>query len=120
MGRDSKVPHGPALCFEAASWTAFIGELKAGDHRHRVRRAPVVVHAPGSPDPCPRGPGRPLNSPKEPEERTTRPPALPGRTARVTRPSDQLAGAGYGRLRSPQQPHTDIGPRPGLASRSRA
>ena len=32
--RDSKVPHGPALCFEAAAWDAFIGELKAGDHRH--------------------------------------------------------------------------------------
>ncbi|WP_329597879.1 DUF397 domain-containing protein [Streptomyces pseudovenezuelae] len=32
--RDSKVPHGPVLCFEAASWAAFIGELKAGDHRH--------------------------------------------------------------------------------------
>ncbi|WP_373464540.1 DUF397 domain-containing protein [Streptomyces sp. V4I2] len=31
--RDSKVPHGPALCFEAASWAAFIGELKAGRHR---------------------------------------------------------------------------------------
>ncbi|MFI5677383.1 DUF397 domain-containing protein [Streptomyces cellulosae] len=28
--RDSKVPHGPALCFEAVSWAAFIGELKAG------------------------------------------------------------------------------------------
>ncbi|WP_260470840.1 DUF397 domain-containing protein [Streptomyces sp. RP5T] len=26
--RDSKVPHGPALCFEAGSWAAFIGELK--------------------------------------------------------------------------------------------
>ncbi|KAB1987738.1 DUF397 domain-containing protein [Streptomyces triticiradicis] len=31
--RDSKVPHGPALCFEAAAWAAFIGELKAGNHR---------------------------------------------------------------------------------------
>ncbi|MDX3134911.1 DUF397 domain-containing protein [Streptomyces europaeiscabiei] len=31
--RDSKIPHGPALCFEAASWAAFIGELKAGHHR---------------------------------------------------------------------------------------
>ncbi|MGW1159216.1 DUF397 domain-containing protein [Streptomyces sp. NPDC002519] len=31
--RDSKVPHGPALCFEAASWSAFIGELRAGHHR---------------------------------------------------------------------------------------
>ncbi|MFF7279581.1 DUF397 domain-containing protein [Streptomyces griseorubiginosus] len=31
--RDSKVPHGPALCFEAAAWDAFIGEPKAGDHR---------------------------------------------------------------------------------------
>ncbi|MFF7792970.1 DUF397 domain-containing protein [Streptomyces sp. NPDC007991] len=34
--RDSKVPAGPALCFEAASWAAFIGELgelKAGHHR---------------------------------------------------------------------------------------
>ncbi|GGN06408.1 hypothetical protein GCM10011578_030500 [Streptomyces fuscichromogenes] len=31
--RDSKVPGGPALCFEAASWAAFIGELKAGGHR---------------------------------------------------------------------------------------
>ncbi|MFJ9244650.1 DUF397 domain-containing protein [Streptomyces sp. NPDC101776] len=27
--RDSKASHGPALCFEAASWVAFIGELKA-------------------------------------------------------------------------------------------
>ncbi|CAM5709694.1 DUF397 domain-containing protein [Streptomyces hirsutus] len=32
--RDSKVPHGPALCFEVASWAAFIGELK-GDGQHR-------------------------------------------------------------------------------------
>ncbi|GGP49915.1 hypothetical protein GCM10010247_23280 [Streptomyces calvus] len=31
--RDSKAPHGPALCFDSASWTAFIGELKAGRHR---------------------------------------------------------------------------------------
>ncbi|WP_324789852.1 DUF397 domain-containing protein [Streptomyces sp. H51] len=28
--RDSKVPHSPALCFDAASWAVFIGELKAG------------------------------------------------------------------------------------------
>ncbi|MCX5169741.1 DUF397 domain-containing protein [Streptomyces antibioticus] len=27
--RDSKAPHGPALCFGPASWAAFIGELKA-------------------------------------------------------------------------------------------
>ncbi|MFF8880595.1 DUF397 domain-containing protein [Streptomyces flaveolus] len=26
--RDSKAPHGPALCFETVSWAAFIGELK--------------------------------------------------------------------------------------------
>ena len=31
--RDSKVSHSPALCFEAVSWAAFIGELKAGRHR---------------------------------------------------------------------------------------
>ena len=31
--RDSKVPNGPALSFESASWAAFIGELKAGHHR---------------------------------------------------------------------------------------
>ncbi|WP_327190081.1 DUF397 domain-containing protein [Streptomyces xinghaiensis] len=31
--RDSKTPHGPALAFEARSWTAFIGELKAGRHQ---------------------------------------------------------------------------------------
>ncbi|MFJ8198867.1 DUF397 domain-containing protein [Streptomyces sp. NPDC096152] len=31
--RDSKAPHGPALFFEADSWTAFIGELKTGRHR---------------------------------------------------------------------------------------
>ncbi|MGV9940686.1 DUF397 domain-containing protein [Streptomyces sp. NPDC003401] len=30
---DSKVPQGPALCFEAVSWAAFIGDLKAGQHR---------------------------------------------------------------------------------------
>ncbi|MET9367757.1 DUF397 domain-containing protein [Streptomyces griseoflavus] len=30
--RDSKAPHGPALCFEAPSWAAFIGGLKAGHH----------------------------------------------------------------------------------------
>ncbi|WP_229818330.1 DUF397 domain-containing protein [Streptomyces chromofuscus] len=30
---DSTVPHGPALCFEATAWAAFIGELKAGHHR---------------------------------------------------------------------------------------
>lgn len=30
--RDSKVPYGPALSFEAASWSAFIGRLKA-EHR---------------------------------------------------------------------------------------
>ncbi|MEW2631902.1 DUF397 domain-containing protein [Streptomyces sp. NPDC048389] len=29
--RDSKAPHGPALAFAAASWAAFIGELKATD-----------------------------------------------------------------------------------------
>ncbi|MGJ5826242.1 DUF397 domain-containing protein [Streptomyces ossamyceticus] len=28
--RDSKVLHGPALYFDAVSWAAFIGELKAG------------------------------------------------------------------------------------------
>lgn len=28
--RDSKVPHGAALCFGSVSWTAFITELKAG------------------------------------------------------------------------------------------
>ncbi|MFE8962296.1 DUF397 domain-containing protein [Streptomyces iakyrus] len=26
--RDSKAPQGPALCFDATAWTAFIGELK--------------------------------------------------------------------------------------------
>ncbi|MDQ1017514.1 DUF397 domain-containing protein [Streptomyces afghaniensis] len=31
--RDSKVPAGPALRFQAASWDAFIGELKAEHHR---------------------------------------------------------------------------------------
>jgi hypothetical protein len=31
--RDSKAPHGPAVTFQAGSWTAFIGELKAGLHR---------------------------------------------------------------------------------------
>ncbi|MEU0328171.1 DUF397 domain-containing protein [Streptomyces sp. NPDC006237] len=31
--RDSKAPQGPALCFEAASWAAFIGEFKAECHR---------------------------------------------------------------------------------------
>ncbi|MFC5243664.1 DUF397 domain-containing protein [Streptomyces atrovirens] len=31
--RDSKAPHGPVLCFEGASWAAFIGELKAEHHR---------------------------------------------------------------------------------------
>ncbi|WP_431987193.1 DUF397 domain-containing protein [Streptomyces griseoflavus] len=30
--RDSKVPHGPALCFEAVSWAAFLGGLRA-EHR---------------------------------------------------------------------------------------
>ncbi|MFK0282510.1 DUF397 domain-containing protein [Streptomyces sp. NPDC090499] len=33
--RDSKSPDGPALIFEASSWAAFIGKLKAG-RRHRV------------------------------------------------------------------------------------
>ncbi|MEU0725857.1 DUF397 domain-containing protein [Streptomyces sp. NPDC006140] len=31
--RDSKAPQGPALCFEAAAWAAFIDELKAERHR---------------------------------------------------------------------------------------
>ncbi|MEV5428334.1 DUF397 domain-containing protein [Streptomyces sp. NPDC052701] len=31
--RDSKVPSGPALAFQDSSWSAFIGELKAGRHR---------------------------------------------------------------------------------------
>ncbi|WP_445526541.1 DUF397 domain-containing protein [Streptomyces cyslabdanicus] len=31
--RDSKVPHGPSLAFEAGSWAAFIGDLKVGRHR---------------------------------------------------------------------------------------
>ncbi|MGA5354553.1 DUF397 domain-containing protein [Streptomyces thermodiastaticus] len=30
--RDSKVPHGPVLCFETSAWTAFIGGVKTG-HR---------------------------------------------------------------------------------------
>ncbi|MEE1763809.1 DUF397 domain-containing protein [Streptomyces sp. SP18BB07] len=33
--RDSKVPHGPALCFDAASWAVFTGESKAGQHHRR-------------------------------------------------------------------------------------
>lgn len=31
--RDSASPQRPALAFAAASWAAFIGELKAGRHR---------------------------------------------------------------------------------------
>ncbi|MFD3623165.1 DUF397 domain-containing protein [Streptomyces sp. NPDC058698] len=31
--RDSKAPHGPALCFDASSWAAFIGGLRAEHHR---------------------------------------------------------------------------------------
>ena len=31
--RDSKAPDGPALCFEAASWAAFLGGLRAEHHR---------------------------------------------------------------------------------------
>ncbi|MFI1419280.1 DUF397 domain-containing protein [Streptomyces sp. NPDC020731] len=31
--RDSKAPYGPALCFGAASWAAFMGGLKSGRHR---------------------------------------------------------------------------------------
>jgi hypothetical protein len=31
--RDSKASAGPVLCFEAASWAAFIAELKAWHHR---------------------------------------------------------------------------------------
>jgi len=31
--RDSKVPHGPAVCFGAGSWGVFIGGLKAGSRR---------------------------------------------------------------------------------------
>ncbi|MFB0620905.1 DUF397 domain-containing protein [Streptomyces sp. AGS-58] len=31
--RDSKAPHGPALCFGTASWDSFIGELKDGHRR---------------------------------------------------------------------------------------
>ncbi|MFE4665690.1 DUF397 domain-containing protein [Streptomyces sp. NPDC056716] len=31
--RDSKAPHGPALCFETTSWVAFISQLKASHHR---------------------------------------------------------------------------------------
>jgi hypothetical protein len=31
--RDSKVPNGPALSFETATWAAFIGGLKTGPHR---------------------------------------------------------------------------------------
>ncbi|MFH9178064.1 DUF397 domain-containing protein [Streptomyces albogriseolus] len=27
--RDSKAPQGPTLCFEGASWVAFIGDLKS-------------------------------------------------------------------------------------------
>jgi hypothetical protein len=29
--RDSKDPHGPALIFPAAAWTAFVARVKAGD-----------------------------------------------------------------------------------------
>ncbi|WP_394298044.1 DUF397 domain-containing protein [Streptomyces griseus] len=28
--RDSKVPHGPVLCFDADSWAAFIGATRRG------------------------------------------------------------------------------------------
>ncbi|MGV9560295.1 DUF397 domain-containing protein [Streptomyces sp. NPDC003522] len=31
--RDSKVPQGPAVCFETAVWASFIGALKVGPHR---------------------------------------------------------------------------------------
>ena len=31
--RDSKVPHGPTLTFEADSWATFLGELKTRHHR---------------------------------------------------------------------------------------
>lgn len=31
--RDSKTPHGPAIGLSNSSWTAFIGDLKAGRHR---------------------------------------------------------------------------------------
>ncbi|MDK1476363.1 DUF397 domain-containing protein [Streptomyces sp. 549] len=31
--RDSKVPHGPVLTFEADSWAAFTSELRAGQYR---------------------------------------------------------------------------------------
>ncbi|MCN9244480.1 DUF397 domain-containing protein [Streptomyces sp. RY43-2] len=30
--RDSKTPHGHALTFQTASWTAFVGELKTTHH----------------------------------------------------------------------------------------
>ncbi|MBB5940137.1 DUF397 domain-containing protein [Streptomyces zagrosensis] len=29
--RDSKDPHGPALAFTAAAWSAFLAEVKAGE-----------------------------------------------------------------------------------------
>ncbi|MFF5717598.1 DUF397 domain-containing protein [Streptomyces buecherae] len=29
--RDSKDPHGPALAFDAAAWTAFMASVKNGD-----------------------------------------------------------------------------------------
>ncbi|WP_405839106.1 DUF397 domain-containing protein [Streptomyces platensis] len=28
--RDSKVPHGPALLFEAAAWSSFVATVKSG------------------------------------------------------------------------------------------
>ncbi|WP_308407795.1 DUF397 domain-containing protein [Streptomyces somaliensis] len=31
--RDSKVPHGPALCFPTAVWGAFVSGVKSGRHR---------------------------------------------------------------------------------------
>ncbi|MET8080462.1 DUF397 domain-containing protein [Streptomyces sp. NPDC005303] len=109
--RDSKVPHGSALCFEATA--------SGGFHRRVEARRPLSLSPPGSGHRPRSGLTGPLSPrarqatdlPKEPGERTTRPPTLPGRTARVTRPSDRLAGVGCGRLRSPRQQHTDFGPR---------
>lgn len=29
--RDSKDPHGPALVFESAAWSSFVGDVKVGE-----------------------------------------------------------------------------------------
>ncbi|MEW1682809.1 DUF397 domain-containing protein [Streptomyces sp. NPDC093594] len=73
--RDSKAPYGPILCFEGAFWAAFPGGLESRRRWAERLTASLPAKVRWAAD-----------LPKEPGERTTRPPTLPaGRRASLVR-----------------------------------